>query len=204
MHASHQTPCHSNLSFLSPSRACLYPCRPSFYTPHSGRCHALDMINCRRYDGWRAENLGIKRMTDEAPVRLWCRVHAHAHAVRLSIMHVNQTLRIAAMPITPATVVATAVSFVVALGGDQLVAALVCHVPGRHPFPHSTPLPVPCAQGVGRSSMSHRPRLVTDLSRERSGTWRRQAMQLRAFCDAYHGRERLKARLRVTDSFALI
>jgi hypothetical protein len=29
-------------------------------------------------------------------------------------------------------------------------------------------------------------------------------MQLRAFCDAYHGRERLKARLRVTDSFALI
>jgi hypothetical protein len=101
-----------------PSRACLYPCRPSFHTPHSGRCHALDMINCRRYDGWRAENLGIKRMTDEAPVRLWCRVHAHVHAVRLSIMHVTQTLRIAAMPVTPATVVATAVSFVVALGGE--------------------------------------------------------------------------------------
>jgi hypothetical protein len=112
--------------------------------------------------------------------------------------------RIATLLITPPTVVATAVSLVVAHGGDQLDAALVCHVPGRHPFPHSTPLPVPCAQGVGRSSMSHRPRLVTDLSRARSGSRRRWAMHLRAFCDAYHGRERLKARLRVTDSFALI
>ena len=50
--------------------------------------------------------------------------------------------------------------------------------------------------------LSHKPRLVTDLSSERSG--RRQAMHLRANCDAYHGRQRLKARLRVTDSFALI
>ena len=41
---------------------------------------------------WRAENLGDDRMTDEAPVRLSCRIHAHAHAVRLSIMHVNQSL----------------------------------------------------------------------------------------------------------------
>jgi hypothetical protein len=48
-----------------PSRPCLYPCRPSFYTPRSGRCHALDMINCRRYDGWRAENLGTNEPTHD-------------------------------------------------------------------------------------------------------------------------------------------
>jgi len=51
-------------------------------------------------------------------------------------------------------------------------------------------------------SLSHKPRRVTDLSME---IWeRRLPMHLRALCDPYHGRERLKARLRVTDSFALI
>ena len=50
--------------------------------------------------------------------------------------------------------------------------------------------------------MSHRPRLDTDLSME---IWeRRLPMHLCAFGDAYRGHERLKARLRVTDSFALI
>jgi hypothetical protein len=136
-----------------PSRACLYPCRPSFHTPHSGRCHALDMINCRRYDGWRAENLGIKRMTDEAPVRLWCRVHAHVHAVRLSIMHVNQTLRIAAMPVTPATVVATAVSFVVALGGRSARCRVGVSCSRTPPFPtlHS----IACSVRAGRGEKLH-------------------------------------------------
>jgi hypothetical protein len=49
---------------------------------------------------------------------------------------------------------------------SSLDAVPVCHAPGRHPIQGSTSLPFPGTQGVGSTSMYHKPRLVIGLSRD--------------------------------------
>jgi hypothetical protein len=120
-----------------------------------------------------AESLETERAHDRRGARSLVVPNPRACPCYEAVHHARQpNPRIAALPITSPTVVATAVSsrlvsFVYAHGGDQLEAALVCHVPGRHSShaPHHRLFRARRAWGEA-PCLSHKPRLVTDLSRE--------------------------------------
>lgn len=133
--------------------------------PQARRCHISIWVAPKRWE----------RVTDRArslavPTRYSARaLAAHAHAI-----HARQPYR------APSSQRSSSCSRT-----PGVAAALMCHVPGRHPSPGSTGLPHPGVQRVGSSSHALPSQDLSSLLVEPL------SMRLRDLCDLYHRRARL-------------